>query len=76
LHEWIAQPLLPDKTITRIKGQTCVKLLPKKLLGSFSLIQREVGIYALPDFYRPKPRFAAKMYRRHTLWESRCEQHA
>ena len=44
LHEWITQPLLPVKTITRIKGQTYVKLLPKKLLGSYSLIQREVGI--------------------------------
>jgi hypothetical protein len=47
LHEWITQPLLPVKTITRIKGQTCVQLLPKKLLGSFSLIQREVGIFLL-----------------------------
>jgi hypothetical protein len=45
LHEWITQPLLPDKAITRVKGQTCKKLLPIKLLGSFSLIQREVGIW-------------------------------
>ena len=46
LHEWNTQPLLTDKAITRVKGQTCVKLLSKKLLGSFSLIQREVGIWS------------------------------
>jgi hypothetical protein len=40
LHELITQPLLPNKAITRVKGQTCKKLLPIKLLGSFSLIQR------------------------------------
>ena len=44
LHERNTQPLLTDEAITRVKGQTCVKLLSKKLLGSFSLIQREVGI--------------------------------
>jgi hypothetical protein len=44
LHEWNIQPLLTDKAITRVKGQTCVNLLSKKLLGRFSLIQREVGI--------------------------------
>jgi len=50
LHEWFTHALLPNKTITRIKGQTFVKLFPKKLpvLGMLSLIQREVRI-SLPD---------------------------
>jgi len=50
LHEWFTHALLPNKTITRIKGQTFVNLFPEKLLvlGMLSLIQREVGI-SLPD---------------------------
>jgi len=50
LHEWNTQPLLPDKAITRVKGQTCKKLLLIKLLGSFSLIQRKVGICSVYSY--------------------------